>query len=154
MPGLFDDPLQVLDYVHNFLTDEAAQIGLAHVGYAEERLIPAYPAIIVSAGPVAREIHGTHTFQETYMLELWVYHAKLSASHQQRTREDLEFVGAIRKLLHGNLRLYADPENNTDPQIVYGWVSAEDPAFISRGKGEGVVGSRLEWTGISQSRFK
>lgn len=154
MATLFDDPLQVLDYVYDFLKDNSEPIGLAYVGYSEERLIPAYPAIIVSAGPVQREIHGTHTFQETYMLELWVYHAKLDISHQQRTREDLEFVGSVRKLLHGNLRLYDDSINMTDPQMVFGWVSAEDPAFISRGKGEAVVGSRLEWTGISQSRFK
>lgn len=151
--SLFNDPLQVLDYVYEFLQDEAESIGLAHVGYSDEGLIPEYPAIVVSAGPVTREIHGTHTFQETYILELWIYHAKLSVDHRTRTREDLEFLKSVRELLHGNMRLYQD-DAHTIPQIVFGWVSAEDPAFINRGKGEAVVGSRLEWQGISQTRFK
>ena len=58
--------------------------------------------------------------------------------------------------MHSNMRLYADIDQPTptNPQIVAGWISAEDPAFINRGRGEGVVGSRIEWTGKSQSRFK
>jgi hypothetical protein len=152
----FDDPLQVLDYIHDYVSDKAEQIGLSFVGYGEERLIPEYPAILISAGPVTRVVHGTHTFEITFIFEMWVYHAKLSDSHRVRTKDDLKLVKGIRDTMHGNLRLYKDIDQPipTDPQIVFGHISAEDPAFINRGKGEGVVGSRIEWTGISQSRFK
>lgn len=156
MATYFSDPLEVLDYVHDYIEERAESVGLAFVGYGEERLIPEYPAILIAAGPVTREIHGTHTFEITFMLEMWVYHAKLSESHRIRTRDDLKLVTEIRNIMHANLRLYADIDTPpaTDPQIVFGHVSAEDPAFINRGKGEGVVGSRIEWTGTSQSRFK
>lgn len=156
MSGYFSDPLQVLDYVHDYINQRAEQVGLEFVGYGEERLIPTYPAIVITAGPVTREIHGTHTFGLTFMLEMWIYHAKLSESHRMRTREDLELVTAIRNLMHDNLRLYADIDEDTPviPQIVFGHINAEDPAFINRGKNEGVVGSRIEWTGTSQTRFK
>lgn len=156
MATYFDDPLQVLDYVHDYIEVRAEGVGLKFVGYGEERLIPEYPAILVTAGPVTRGIHGTHTFEITFMLEMWVYHAKLEDSHRIRTRDDLKLVTEIRKMMHSNLRLYADIDDPpaTDPQIVFGWISSEDPAFINRGKGEAVVGSRIEWTGTSQSRFK
>lgn len=151
MATYFDDPIQVLDYVHDLLEEKKGEIGLAFVGYGEERLIPEYPAILITAGPVTREIHGTHKFNLTFLLEMWVYHAKLSESHRIRTREDLILVGAVRSLMHDHLRLR---DANGDAQITHGWITAEDPAFINRGKGEGVVGSRLEWIGLSQSNFK
>lgn len=156
MSTYFGDPLEVLDYVHDYIEGKAEQIGLKFVGYGEERLIPEYPAIMITAGPVTREIHGTHTFQLTFLLEMWVYHARISDSHRIRTRDDLRLVTAVRDIMHANLRLYRDIDEATpvDPQIVFGHISAEDPAFINRGKGEGVVGSRIEWTGTSQSRFK
>jgi len=152
----FSDPLEVLDYVHDFLDKRKDDIGLAFCGYGEERLIPEYPAIIVTAGPVSREIHGTHKFRVTFILELWIYHAKLSESHRMRTRKDLQFATSVRQLLHDNMRLYADIDdpNPSDPQIAGGWITSEDPAFINRGKGEGVVATRMEWTGISEATFK
>ena len=77
MATYFNDPLEVLDYVHDYIDVRAEEIGLAFAGYGEERLIPEYPAILVTAGPVTREIHGTHTFEITFLLEMWVYHAKI-----------------------------------------------------------------------------
>jgi len=154
MAEYFKEPEQVLDYVHEYIEDRSGELGLAFVGYGEERLIPEYPAILITAGPVLREIHGTHTFQMTFVLEMWIYHAKLSESHRIRTREDLLLVTAVRNAMHDNLRLFADYPTNIDPQIIFGHVSAEDPAFINRGRGEAVVGSRIMWTGLSQTRFK
>src|SRR5438874_7277065 len=141
MATYFDDPVDVLDFVHDYLQDKAGEVGLEFVGYVEERLIPEYPALTLGSTSVTREIHGTHTFEVTFLLEMWIYHANLSESHRVRTREDLLLVGRVRKVMHENLRLYND---NGEPQCVFNWISAEDPAFMRTEKGPGVVGSRIE----------
>jgi hypothetical protein len=150
--ALFTKPEQVVDYLYDYLKDQAEQTGIKFVGYLEERLIPEYPAVLIGAAPLVRELHATHTFQTTYILEIWLYHAKLSESHRVRTRQDLELVTGIRDLLHSHKGLRLRDEDDK-PQIIQGWVNAEDPAFIRRPRNEGIVGTRIEWTGISQERF-
>lgn len=147
---LFNTPEEVLDYLHDLLTLHAEPLGIRFVGYGEERLIPEYPAVLVAAGPVTREIHATHTFQLTMMMELWIYHAKLSESHHVRTRQDLQLVTAVREVLHDNLTC---PKDDGTRQVIFSYVNAEDPAFIRRPRNEAVVGSRIEWIATSQERF-
>jgi hypothetical protein len=146
----FTEPQQIMDYLYDLFQTNQQNLGVAHIAYGEETLIPAYPAVIVTAGPVAREIHGTHTFDLRFMLELWVYHANLESSHQVRTREDLDLVSNLRSLLHEHLRLFG---SDGKPQVIFSWVSAEDPAFIRRPGSRTVVGTRLEWQAMSQERF-
>lgn len=147
---LFSTPEEVLDYLHDLISFHAEPLGLRFVGYGEERLIPEYPAVLIAAGPVLREVHATHTFQLTMICELWIYHAKLSESHHIRTRQDLELVTRVREVLHDNLTCPAD---NDDKQVIFSYVNAEDPAFIRRPRNEAVVGTRIEWNAVTQERF-
>jgi hypothetical protein len=151
MATYFDDPVDVVDFIYNYLTEKSGDIGLEYVGYVEERLIPEYPAITLGSTNATRRIHGTHTFEVTFLIEMWVYHAAISDSHRVRTRDDLLLVGRVRKAMHDNLRLYND---NHEAQCIFSYISSEDPAFMRREKGPAVVGSRIELTVESQSRFK
>ena len=148
---LFNTPEEVLDYLHDLITFHAEPLGIRFVGYGEERLIPEYPAVLVAAGTVAREIHATHTFQLTFMIELWIYHAKLSESHRIRTRQDLELVTRVREVLHDNLT--CPKLEDESRQVIFSFVNAEDPAFIRRPRNEAVIGTRMEWVATSQERF-
>jgi hypothetical protein len=148
---LFNTPEELLDYLHDLLTFHAEPLGIRFVGYGEERLIPEYPAVLVAAGPIVREVHSTHTFQLTMIAELWIYHAKLSESHHMRTRQDLELVTRVREVLHDNLTCNDEAGLK---QVIFSYVNAEDPAFIRRPRNEAVVGSRITWNCVTQERFK
>jgi hypothetical protein len=86
---------------------------------------------------------------------MWIYHANLNASHKVRTREDLQLAAAIRNELHRApmMEMRAVEDDASTKQIIQGWISAEDPAFIRRPAQSPVVATRLEWSGISQERF-
>jgi hypothetical protein len=147
---LFNTPEETMDYLHDLLSFHAEMLGIRFVGYGEERLIPEYPAVLIGAGTLNREVHATHTFQLTLMLELFIYHAKLSESHHTRTREDLKLVTRVREVLHDNL---VCPDDSGTKQVIFSYVNAEDPVFIRRPRNEAVVGSRMEWLATTQERF-
>jgi len=146
----FDDPVQLVDYVYDKVDQNKGPLGIAYLGYGEELLIPEFPAALFLPGAVAREWHGTHTWNITLLIEIWVYHARLSDSHRVRTRDDMQLVASVRDLLHSDIRLR---DVSGEPQCAGSWVNAEDPAFINR-RSDVVIGSRLEFTCISQQRFK
>lgn len=147
------DPIEVLDYVHDTLDQNKGPLGLAFAGYGEDRLIPRYPAILVNTGPLTREWHTTHRWQLTIMLEMFVYHANLEGDRRVRTREDLQLVANVRAHLH-------DPTQRRlrnsvgEAQAVESFINAEDPVTIGRLRGDQVIGTRLEYTVISQETFK
>jgi len=143
-------PEELLDYVHDYIDSRKGELGIAYVAYGEEDLLPEYPAVIVTAEPVNRDLHGTHTFGITLELSIWVLHANLDVSRRQRTREDLLLVTGIRNLLHGNLRLY-DPDTN-EPNVIHAYVSAEVPGTVVR-KSDAIVATRMSYTATTQARF-
>lgn len=142
---MYATPEEVLDHLYNLLVANKTSLGLGFVGYAEERLIPKYPAVQVAAEPLIRELHGTHQFKVTFNMSLWVYHAKLTDSHRVRTRNDLLTVTAIRNLLHANLTLGGN--------IIFGYVDSENPGVLASPKNDPVVGTRMTWTGTSVVPF-
>lgn len=142
---MYATPEQVLDYLYNLLVANKVALELGFVGYAEEKLIPKYPAVQVSAEPLIREIHGTHQFRNTYNMSFWVYHAKLTDSHKVRTKNDLLTVTAIRALLHNNLTLGGN--------IIFGFVDSENPGVLASPKNDPVVGTRMTWTGSAVVPF-
>lgn len=143
--GEYHYPREVLDFIHDYLTDNMGLVGLKYVGYGDEDLIPEYPAVVVSAGPKQRILLGTHKFQVIFQIDLWVQHANLSVSHKQRTREDMELCENIQDLLDANANL----SNN----IVFGYIESEAPGIINRQKGAAVVSTRMVWTGESRQSF-
>lgn len=144
----FETSEQLIDYWYDALND--SNLGLEFVGYAEERLIPRYPAVVLGDVTTAREIHATQQFLLVFTMSFFIYHAKLSQSHRVRTREDLKLVTRVRDFFHTdhNCKLRRD----NDPGVVFGWITDEAPGLIQR-RNESVVGTRMGWEGQAIVRF-
>src|SRR5687768_11199181 len=95
---LYTEPQEVAEHVLQLLREHAGQIGLAYVE-KDARLIPRYPAAIITSGGKAKDLHGTHTFNVGLEVIVNVYHARLSASHATRMEEDLALVTSIENLI-------------------------------------------------------
>ena len=144
---LFTRPEEVTEYFLDDLRKSANLLGLEFVGGYGERLVPAYPAVVVSAGPLDRELHGTHTYIVTLRCFLYVYHASMVMTHASRSLEDLKLATSVVDFIE------RDPTLGN--KIVQGWVSSEVPGVsqINNRKTDVVVSTRLTWEGITERRF-
>lgn len=142
----FSEVLQVLDHVYELLNARADELGINSVNYGDEaQIIVGFPAVVVTAAPVDRELHATQQFKIEYNIDIWIYHARLDETHRQRTRSDIELASKVRKVLH---------EDKTFGQnIIQGWVRQEVPGLMIQAKGDSVVGTRLAWTGEARVNF-
>jgi len=140
----FVEPEQALDYIYALVNDNKESLGLKYVGYADERLLPHYPAAVVSFNtPVDRELVTTGTFNLNWQLQIIVYHARISASHKTRTREDMLLATAVRNLLH--------TDKSMGGGVIFGYVRSERPGVIADDKGRANVATVLTWTGDSRA---
>ena len=135
----FYDNLDVIDYLYTKLTTERSALGLGFVGYADEELLPSYPAAVLSSGSLAREVHSTVYFKNEILVDIFILHARLTTSRKARTREDLLLCRAIVLSLHGDRTLGGN--------IVDGHVASEVPGEVRDEQGEAVVGTRITWYG-------
>lgn len=146
----FYDVLQVLDYLHDRIDSNKTALGLRYIAYGDEQLLPQYPAAVVTAErPMSRELHATRQFKVVFNCDIYVLHARLSASHKVRTKEDIELAQGVRKFLHTDYTLGSN--------IIFGFVQIETPGIITRVVGQKsamVVSTRLAWTGTSVARFE
>jgi hypothetical protein len=142
----FYDNLDVIEYLHDKFEDNKTALGLGYVGYADEKLLPRYPAIVLASGQVDREVALSQKFLTVITLEIYVLHAALNASHKARTQQDLLLVRAITDLLHLDMTL--------DGNIVHGFVAEESPGEIVGEKGAIVVGTRMLWIGQTREPFR
>jgi hypothetical protein len=102
----FTEPEQLLDYIYNLLVANKVDLGIRYVGYADEVLLPQYPAAVVSLNaPVDRELRATGTFNLRFAAQVVVYHARLNTSRKTRTKEDMQIAAAIRNKLHEDYTL-------------------------------------------------
>lgn len=143
MPQDYYRPEQVLDHLHDELEEYKGDLGLRYVAYGDERLLPEYPAMTLMAAPVGRDLHTTGGYYlVTFLMEMFIYHADLTVNRKQRTKEDLELVTNVVNFLHQRPTLGG--------HIIFGFVTAESPGLIQRGKGSAVIGSRLTWEGSNR----
>lgn len=144
---MFTRPEEVTEYFVELLTRASGALGIETVASYNENLLGRYPAVVVSPGTTQKELHATHTFNITLISGLYVYHAKLTENHRTRSKVDLELATGIIALLETDMSL----GNN----IIQGWVESDTPGVMQprSTKGELVVGTRINWSGISQSRF-
>lgn len=140
-------PEQAVELVANVIEDNAERLGIGYVGRYDERLLPHYPAVVVSADQMDKEVHATHTFAIMLRCSIWVYHAKLTITHKQRSKEDLELATALVALL--------EDDKTFNDKVVFAFCSAETPGIIQprSGRGEPVVGTRLSWQAATQQRW-
>lgn len=142
----FYDNLDVIDYLHTKFTAEANGLGLGYVAYAEEEMLPKYPALVFSSGGLQRGIHTTNFFLTEITVDLFILHAALAASHRARTREDLLLCRAIVNILH--------LDTNLDGNIVHGYAIAETPGEIINDRDEAVVSTKITWRGNTREPFR
>jgi len=143
----FVRPEEIVEYFKTEFEDNAGLLGIEYVGAYNERLLPRYPAIVISAGGSDKELHGTHTFLVTTRVFVYVYHAQMRSSDVSRNLADLELATAVVDFMERDMTL--------GNRIVQGWVEAEFPSArqLNATKGEVVVSTRLTWMGISERRF-
>lgn len=142
----FTEPEHALDYIYNLINGDKIALGLGYVGYADERLLPKYPAAVVSYNvPVVRTLIATQTFQLEFTIQIEVYHARLTASHRVRTKEDMQLAAAVREKLHEDYTLGGG--------VIFGFVRNERPGVIADAKGHANVATLLLWGGDSRARL-
>src|SRR4051812_48732448 len=96
---LITQPQEAVEMLYELIRENAGSLGMEYVGQYDENLLPRYPNVVISPGIKTKEVHGTHTFLVTLRCILWIYHAKLTETHVDRSIEDLEFATAIEALI-------------------------------------------------------
>lgn len=143
--GEYHTSLEVANFIYTKLTTNKTALGLKYIGFADEKLIPEYPAVIVSAGAKSREIEQTHKFTVRFTADLWILHANLNVGHKVRSQQDMALADAVTALL--------DSDPTLGGNIVFGYVDSETPGVMARSKGSAVISTRLSWMGVSRQTF-
>lgn len=136
-------------------------LGLRYIATQEEGLIPEYPAIQIASEPLIRDVHGTYTFENTFVFVLWVYHANLEVGHARRTIEDMQLASSIVQFMHRpDVRVLRDdaavqglPGTGND-RLIFSYISLETPGMVLPENGPGVIVTRLLWIATTQERFE
>lgn len=144
---LITRPEEVVELLANLIEQNSGPLGVEFVGKYDEKMLPRYPSVVVSAGPFSKEVHGTHTFALELRAIIWVYHANLTLTHAQRSKEDLELATSLVALI--------EDDKTFEEQLIFSFVESETPGVIAprAGRGEPVVGTRLNWMGVTQQRW-
>lgn len=141
-------PEHVVEHFYNDFMENASILGLNYVGKYGERLVPAYPAVVVSSAPMLKEVHGTHTFLMELRCIVFVFHAEMKLTQARRSYEDLALATQIVDFMERNFTL--------GNRIIFGFVESEVPgAKPARNRSSDVVVStQLTWMGAAERRFK
>lgn len=136
------------DLVLNKIETNKSILGIGYVGVDDERRLPRYPAVVVSAGPKDKQIHSSNSFAVTIRVLIWVYHAKMNESHRSRSNADLDLADAIENLLEEDLT-WSD-------QVVVAHCEGQIPGVFSprSEKSDLVIGTRLTWVAATQEEFR
>ena len=143
----FTRPEEIVEHFKTDFEDNSGLLGIEFVGAYNERLLPRYPAIVVSAGGVDKELHGTHTFLMRIRVFVYVYHGQMRLNAVKRNLEDLKLATDVMEFMERDMTLGG--------RIIQGWIESEFPGArqIDADKGLVVVSTRLTWMGISERRF-
>lgn len=145
----FYDPLQPFDHLVKLLDDNKASLGVRYIAQNDERLRPAYPAVLVSSEGTGRVLHATGIYLLTFSIDIWIFHAKLTIGKAKRSREDIEMATALRKLIHTDTTMQG--------HIIHGFVDGEFPGVTTAVIGKNVdtiVTTRLTWQGTNRAPFE
>jgi hypothetical protein len=141
-------PEEVVQHIVDLLNTNKTALSLKRVVFGDANLIMDYPAALVVAEPLARELRATHQFRNEFHISIFVYHAKLTVDRDARTKEDMVLVTGIVNLLH------SIPHRTLNGNIdEMGYVDSEAPGFIPRPGIGYVVGSRITWVGAAREVF-
>lgn len=144
---MFTRPEEVVEYLSGRLATKQSEYGVLYIGKYDEKKIPGYPAVVVSAGPLAKAIHGTRTFQIELRAFLWVYHGKATLTYAERSLADLALATQVVDFVEADMTLGGN--------AIHSYVESETPGVLQprSAKSDLIVGTRLvHWT-LSQKRF-
>jgi hypothetical protein len=151
---VFTTVQEVADYIYELLNEQAGALGLGYIGYADERLNPAYPVAIVSPGALQRELETTRQFHLTITCDIYVLHAKLSEGHRDRNRSDMKLATDITNLLLKTENFVLGYGPNGKGNVIHGWVEEEEPGDMVGVRGGAVVSTRLGYSCETRQLFR
>jgi len=154
--AMYSRPEELLEHFRELFHAQKGILGFAYVATQEENLIPEYPALDISQGPVLREDHGTQRFLLTFEMSFWVYHASLEGTPTERSIEDMKLATKVVRYLHlpdnRALRTSIVAENKLIGGS--GRVVQEIPGFTVPTVGISIKTTRLIWRGQSQVNYE
>ena len=143
------DILQPFDYLRDLLDDNKATLGLSYIAEHDENLLPQYPAALIQTDRTVTEQHATQLFKKEFHIDIWVFHAELSAGAATRSRKDIELATNIRKLIHSKFTM--------DGHIIFGFIDGEFPGITARiigGNLATISTTRLTWMGENRVPYE
>lgn len=153
--AMYSRPEELLEAFRELFNTQKGILGFAYVATQEEKLIPEYPAIDISQGPVLREDHGTQRFLLTFETSFWIYHANLEGTPTERSIEDMKLATKVVQFLHQpNNRALRETDVSENKLIGgSGRVVQEIPGFVSSSPNQAIITTRLIWRGQSQVNY-
>lgn len=155
MTQLISEIHEAMDMIVERLTQKSGDLGIAFVGAYDEKRVPAYPAVVIVPGDKEKVLHGENTFNVLLVVQLYVYHADLTLSKRERSREDLLLVSAIEAELENDYGWQVDPLDTNTKRLIFGYISNIEPGNIQprSNKSNIVISTRMVWRGLSQRRL-
>ncbi len=122
-------------------------IDVALITRPEEAVEMLAKLISDNAGILNKEVHASHTFNVTLRCIIWVYHAEITKTHQQRSLEDLELATGLVALI--------EDDKTFQSAVIFSFIDSESPGIVAprRGRGEPIVGTRITWEALTQQRW-
>jgi hypothetical protein len=145
----FSRPEEVLVEWRDRLDSAKGLLGLTSVILGEGDLLMEYPCCQIIGEPVTRQFASTQFFQVFFQMAVWVYHAGLDESHQQRTIEDMELATGVVRFLHEEDNRHLRDENNEN-RLIFSYVLNELPGRIRRVGSPDIITTRILWQGESR----
>lgn len=125
-----------------------SNLGIKYIAKYDDELLPEYPAVLIMAGPLQKEIHGTHTFAVSLHCELYLFHAVLTEQRVTRNYNDLIMASKLIDFLEQDLTL--------GERIIAGWVDSEVPGVNPprSNRSDAVISTRITYRATQETRFK
>jgi len=154
--AMYSRPEELLEAFRELFVAKGEFLGFAYVATQEENLIPEYPAIDISMGPLLREDHGTQRFLVTFEGSFWIYHASLEGTPTERSIEDMKLATKTVQFLHEfNNRALRETDVSENKLVGgSGRVVQEIPGFVSPAPNRSIITTRLIWRGQSQVNYE
>jgi hypothetical protein len=127
-------------------------LGFRSVILGESDLLMEYPCCQIVGEPVTRNYVSTQYFQVLFQAALWVYHAALDDTHQQRTIDDMKLATKVVQFLHQEDNRHLRDETGAN-QLIFSYVLNELPGRIRRVGSPDIITTRLLWQGESRITF-
>lgn len=148
MTAFLTEPQEVADALAEIIANEKGDLGISFVDYGEENvMIPSYPAVVVTPGPVERQVVATHQFGLVLHAEIWVHHADLTIDRKERTRRDLQLATNLKNVLHTR------PNNTLGGGVIFGFVSDSRGGLTTAGKSKTIITTRMSYMAESRETW-